>query len=411
MDASFSGPESETRLHRLVQAGIHISAEQSLDRVLQAVTDAACDVIGARFAALGILDFSGTELDRFVASGLSADQQRLIGEPPSGKGILGLLIANPVPLRLRDLRDHPRAHGFPPDHPPMTSFLGVPVTGRDGPIGNLYLTEKLDGAEFTEEDEAIAVILAAQAAVAVENATLYENGQHLIREVKSMQASRDRFFAMINHELRNALTAVYGWADLLLRKLGDQAPRAAREVHESAERTLALLNDVLDLSRLEAERLRPSVREIDVQRVITDALAAVEPAAAARAIELRTVGLNGTEPCETDPRRVHQILTNLLSNAVRHSPEGGRVTLRTDIGDRKLRFSVIDHGPGIPASQQANIFEAFNQAGARDERGTGLGLTLSKQLALMLGGDLRVESTVGKGSTFTLDIPRWFGKS
>src|SRR5262249_23259339 len=158
---------------------------------------------------------------------------------------------------------HPKSHGFPDHHPRMTSFLGVPIMGREGPIGNLYLTEKMGRAEFSDEDEAIAVMLAAQAAVAVENARLHEQSAALVKELKELQRSRDRFYAMINHELRNALTAVYGWSELWLRKAGPEKPLEAREVYESAERTLSLINDLLDLSRLDAALLKPNIRAGD----------------------------------------------------------------------------------------------------------------------------------------------------
>ncbi len=401
----------DARLQRLVEAGIRINAERSLDAVLQTVVDAARDVIGAKYAALGVLDLTGTELRRFVTSGVPTELADRIGDPPTGKGILGLLIFDPRPLRLRDLGSHAKAHGLPAHHPPMRSFLGVPIMGRKGPIGNLYLTEKRSQPEFSDEDEAIAVLLAASAAVALENATLYEDSQRLVHEVKAMQASRDRFFAMINHELRNALTAIYGWADLLLRKLGADSPRAAREVYESAERTLALLNDLLDLSRIEAERLRPTIRDTDASALVADAIATLEPTAALRGVVVKPEGTREPVACQTDPQRVRQILINLLSNAVRHTPDRGTVRVVLHVNDRQLRFDVVDRGPGIAAAEQSRIFEAFARAGTSDERGTGLGLTLSRQLALLLGGDLRVLSEVGVGSTFTLDVPRWFGRS
>lgn len=394
----------------MVEAGIRINAEHSLDAVLQAVVDAARDVIGARYAALGVLDVTRTHLERFFTSGVSPEQAERIGRPPSGKGVLGLLITDPRPLRLADIRKHPKAHGFPAHHPDMTTFLGVQIRGRRAVVGNLYLADKLGGGEFSEDDEAVAVLLAASAGVAVDNAVLHEETQRLLHEIRAVQASRDRFFAMINHEVRNALTAVYGWSDLLLRKLGAEPPRAAREVLESAERALTLLNDLLDLSRLEADRLRPTIRSGDARAFVRDALASLEPAATQQAVRLVTDGPAEEVPCETDPQRVRQILVNLLSNAVRHSPADGtvQVTLRAD--DRRLRFDVRDHGPGIPAAEQARIFEAFQRA-TSDERGTGLGLTLSRQLALLLGGDLRVLSEVGVGSTFTLEVPRWFGRT
>jgi signal transduction histidine kinase len=400
----------EERLRRLVEAGISINAERSLDGVLQAVVDAARDVIGARYAALGVIDATGTELTQFVTSGISRELREHIGVTPTGKGVLGLLLTDPHPVRVADVAAHPRAAGFPAHHPKMTSFLGVPIPGRNGVIGNLYVTEKLGGPEFTPEDESIAILLAASAAVALDNTRLYEESQHLLHEVRAVQSSRDRFFAMINHEVRNALTAVYGWSDLLLRKLGDDPPRAAREVFESAERALTLLNDMLDLSRLEADRLRPTIRAADARMLVRDAVASLEPAAAHRAVRLHTEGLDQEAPCETDPQRVRQILINLLSNAVRHSPPEDTVQVVLAADPRRLRFDVIDRGPGIAAAEQARIFEAFQRA-TSDERGTGLGLTLSRQLAILLGGDLRVISEVGVGSTFTLDIPRWYGRA
>ena len=398
------------RLRRLVQAGIRISAEHSLDAVLQVVVDAARDVVGAEYAALGVVDRGTSGLSRFVTSGIDPDQVALIGEPPRGRGILGLLISDPRPVRLADLRHHPKSHGVPPHHPPMTSFLGVPIKGRQGPIGNLYLTEKIGAAEFTDDDEAIAVLLAAQAAVALENATLYEEGARLLNEVRAIQSSRDRFFAMINHELRNALTAVYGWADLLQRKLGPDPPRAAREVYESSERTLSLVNDLLDLSRLDADRLRLSLRDADAAELVGDAVAALEPSAATRAVRIDTRRAGQPVTCRTDPQRVRQILINLLSNAVRLSPSNDTVTIRLDATDQRLRYEVTDHGPGIPPSEVAKIFEAFGRGASADERGTGLGLTLSRQLAALLGGELGVSSQPGAGATFFLDLPRWLGK-
>lgn len=388
------------RLERLVRAGIRISGQQALERVLGEVADSAREVIGARYAALGVLDPACSALTEFVTSGVAPDVHAAIGHLPTGKGILGLLISDPKPLRLRRLADHPQSSGFPPHHPPMESFLGVPIVGRAGPIGNLYLAEKIGADEFSDEDEAVAVLLAAQAAVAVENARLYN-------DLKIAQASRDRFFAMINHELRNALTAVYGWSQLLVRKEGENAPRAAQEVLESSERTLGLLNDLLDLSRLEASKLNAVLRAADARALVNEAVTMVEPAAHARDITIERIGLNGVLACETDTQRVRQILVNLLSNAIRHSPAGSPVTLTVEVSESQMAFAIRDRGEGIAREHLTHIFEAFARAGSSDERGTGLGLTLSRQLALLLGGNLSVDSELGKGATFTLDLPRW----
>jgi signal transduction histidine kinase len=166
--------EISDRMRALVDAGIAITSELSLDSLLQRIAEAATSLTGAQYAALGVLDASGVLLERFVTTGVDEETRTLIGDLPHGRGILGVLIRDATPLRLRDIGEDPRAVGFPPGHPPMRTFLGVPVSLRGIAYGNLYLTEKQGGGEFTEEDEEAVTLLATQAAVAVENARLYE---------------------------------------------------------------------------------------------------------------------------------------------------------------------------------------------------------------------------------------------
>jgi signal transduction histidine kinase len=403
-------PEPEriwSRIEKLSRAAIRITAQHELHRVLQEVADSARDVIGARYAALGIIDRGGKGLERFVTSGIPAEEHSRIGELPQGKGLLGLLVQDPRPVRVADLSKHPEAFGFPANHPGMKSFLGVPILGREVPLGNLYLSEKIGATEFSEEDEAVVVLLAGHAAVAVENARRYEQEAGLLRELKSMQQSRDRFYAMINHELRNALTAVYGWADLLVRKAGHNPPRAAVEVRESAEQTLGLLEDLLQLSRLDADKLHPLIQSADLLEVVRDAVRSVEPAAERKGVQISIKGVSEPVECHTDPQRVRQILINLLTNAVRHSPETEGIALSVRATDESMQLDVVDRGEGIAAEEQATIFEAFESGSNRRERGTGLGLALSRQLARLLGGDLTVQSQLGQGARFTLKLPRY----
>jgi signal transduction histidine kinase len=172
-----SSPSSVTtldaeRLWELIQAGRGLVAALDLESVISELLGVARRVTGARYAALGVLDERRQELERFITSGIDSDRHRAIGDLPRGRGILGLLIQDPQPLRLRDIGEHPRSYGFPPGHPPMHSFLGVPILIGNEAFGNLYLTDKADG-EFTEADEQAAVILASSAAIAVENARLY----------------------------------------------------------------------------------------------------------------------------------------------------------------------------------------------------------------------------------------------
>ncbi|HUL71346.1 MAG TPA: GAF domain-containing protein, partial [Gemmatimonadales bacterium] len=252
------------RLERLVTAGPELTTEPSLVGVLQRAADIAREVLQGSYAAVGMLAADGRTLDSFTTSGLTPEQHARIGPPPKGHGILALVIREGRIVRLPDLARHAESVGVPANHPPMHSFLGVPILGRHGILGDLYVTEKIGGPEFTEEDEHLAILLAAKTAAAIENARLHEDSARLLEEVQQLQRSRERFFAMVNHELRNSLAAVYGWAEMLVRKKDPSTvPRAAFEVLESAEQAMGLISDLLDLSRLDEDRLKPDIKEID----------------------------------------------------------------------------------------------------------------------------------------------------
>jgi signal transduction histidine kinase len=174
------------RLRVLVETGIAINSELSLEGVLERIVEAAAQVTEARYAALGLIDRAGTGLERFITYGISDEVRTEIGNPPHGRGILGVLIRDARPLRLHEISQDPRSVGFPPGHPPMSTFLGVPIRLRGAAYGNLYLTEKVGGGDFTDEDEELLTLLAAQAAVAVENARLYESATSWSQQLESL---------------------------------------------------------------------------------------------------------------------------------------------------------------------------------------------------------------------------------
>ena len=178
--------EGTDRLRVLVETGIAINSELALDGVLERIVEAAARVTDAQYAALGVIDRAGTGLERFVTYGMTDEVKNRIGDPPHGRGILGVLIRDARNLRLHDLSEHPRSVGFPPGHPPMHTFLGVPILLRGVAYGNLYLTEKDGRDDFTDDDEALVSLLAAQAAVAVENARLYESATSWSRQLESL---------------------------------------------------------------------------------------------------------------------------------------------------------------------------------------------------------------------------------
>src|SRR5215475_1867387 len=213
----------EERLRALLDAGVAITSELSLDALLQRLIEKAVELTDAHYGALGVIGPSGSALERFVTTGIDEETRRAIGDPPRGRGILGALIRDATALRLHDIVDDPRSVGFPSNHPPMHTFLGVPILLRGVAYGNLYLTEKAGGGDFTDLDEELVTLLAGQAAVAIENARLYEASTRWSRQLQSL------------NEIGNALAT-----ETELEKLLDLVVRRLRELLEARVVALAL---------------------------------------------------------------------------------------------------------------------------------------------------------------------------
>jgi len=395
-----------SRLERLIEAAPGLISELHLESVLQRVADLAADVIGARYAAVGLLAPDGRTLETFTTHGMSAEEIARMDHHPRGHGVLGLVIHKGHSVRLADLAKHPASHGLPPHHPQMRTFLGVPIVGKRGVVGDLYLTEKVGGDEFTEEDEHIAQLLASKAAAAIENARLHEESARLLEEVQQLHRSRERFFAMVNHELRNSLAAVYGWAEMLVRRKDPATvPRAAFEVLDSAEQAISLINDLLDLSRLDEDRLKPVIRDVECGSVVRQAMSRVTPAADGKSVRLMADLPTEVPICRTDPHRVEQILVNLLGNAIRHTPAGSSVQVDLSEEGRSVVFRIRDEGPGVPPEDLERVFDVYQTKAGEEGKGSGLGLPLSRRLARLLGGELSAVSHNGGGGCFVLQLP------
>jgi signal transduction histidine kinase len=234
-------PPIEPRLRALLEAGMALSSELSLDSLLQRLTELAAELTGARYAALGVVDPSGSRLERFITHGIDDDARAAIGDPPHGRGILGALIHDARPLRLHAITDDTRSVGFPPNHPPMTTFLGVPVMLRGVGYGNLYLTEKSDGEDFTEADQELVGVLASQAAVAIENARLFEASTRWSRQLESLievsgalsrETDVDVLLELIAHRLQELLEARLV---TVARPAGEEELRIVTAAGEGAE--------------------------------------------------------------------------------------------------------------------------------------------------------------------------------
>jgi signal transduction histidine kinase len=245
---------NENRLRALVETGVAITSELSLEALLQRLVESASELTGARYAALGVIDPSGSALERFLTTGIDEETQAAIGDLPRGRGILGVLIRDATPLRLHNIADDPRSVGFPPNHPTMHSFLGVPIHLRGVAYGNLYLTEKADGEDFTEEDQEIVELLAGQAAVAIENARLYEAATGWSKQLESLnevgnalatETDLDRLLDLVARRLRELLDArlvtvlLPSGADELrfAAVAGDRAELAGTTITQSTSKT------------------------------------------------------------------------------------------------------------------------------------------------------------------------------
>ena len=305
---------TETRLRALLEAVATFSSELSLDTLLQRLVEIVAELTGARYAALGVIDRSGSQLERFLTTGLDEETRRAIGDLPRGRGILGVLIRDAQPLRLHDLAEDPRSVGFPPGHPPMRSFLGVPILLRGVAYGNLYLTEK-DGGDFTAEDEELVKLLAAQAAVAIENARLYESTALWSRQLESLievgnalatETDVDRQLDLVARRLRELLDARL--VTLLLPTGADELRFvvAAGEVPpdlvgETMSRSSSKSGRVLDRQR--SETVDSVLEDPEVNREVTRRLAARTGLWVPLLVHDRAIGVIGVyDKLGPDPR-------------------------------------------------------------------------------------------------------------
>ena len=294
----------------------------------------------------------------------------------------------------------------------MRAGLGVPLSLFGESFGALVIGYRED-YRVTRQDTRLAVTLARHAAVAISNAQLHRAVEDRSRELegayeqlRELSSVKERFFNTVSHELRTPISAVKGYSDLLLDGVAGPLPEKAQRYVErsraAALTLLGLINDLLDFAKLDAGRVEVMAEPCTLREILDDAFAVVEPQAAAKKLRLRAEPGEGSPILNTDAKRVKQILTNLLSNAVKFTAEG-EVVLAARSDQDWMELRVADTGRGIPPEHLDRVFEEFAQVPGSE--GTGLGLPISRKLARLLGGDLRVESEVGVGSTFILRLP------
>ncbi|MBW3572095.1 MAG: response regulator [Gemmatimonadetes bacterium] len=283
------------------------------------------------------------------------------------------------------------------------SAMVVPLRAGDRAIGGITLVAAESGRRFDADDLALAQELATRAALAVENARLFAQAQAATR-------ARDEMLAVVAHDLRNPLSTISLGTELLLDTTADDAAHAFHRRHlgtvkRSAERMNRLIQDLLDVTRVAGGKMALTSQDEDLSLLLAEAAAMLRPLAEARGIAFTTRGTKGLPRLRVDGARLMQVISNLVGNAIKFTPEGGRVTLSATLEESELRIAVIDTGSGIPAEALPHVFGRFWQADDADRRGLGLGLAIARGIVEAHGGRIWVESEPGQGSIFQFTLP------
>jgi PAS domain S-box-containing protein len=424
--------EESRVLQVLNDTHIVIAAQLELDALVQTVTDAGRELCGAAIGAFfyNVTDASGESYLLYALSGISSERFAQLGLPRNTPVFNATFHGESV-VRSGDITSDPRYgtmaphFGMPSGHPPVRSYLAVPVVSRAGAvIGGLFFGHP-DAEVFTERHERLVVGIAAQAATAIDNARLYEASQAAARERTTLleserhartQAERssqmkDEFLSTLSHELRTPLSAILGWTRVLRHasRTETDLKKGLDTIERNARMQTQLIEDLLDMSRISSGKVRLDVQHVEPAAIVEAAIETLKPAAEARGIRVTTEFDPRVGPVAADPARLQQVLWNLLSNAIKFTPAGGGVVVRLARTSTSVEISVADTGVGIDAEFLPHVFERFRQADASTTRrysGLGLGLSIVKSLVELHGGTVRAQSDgPGTGATFTLELP------
>jgi signal transduction histidine kinase len=368
---------------RLIEAGMVLASELALDAVLQRIVELAVDLTDARYGALGVLTQDGSRIEDFITVGITDEERARLGDPPTGHGLLGVLIRDAQPIRIPDISADPRSVGFPPNHPPMRSLLGVPITGRGRVFGDLYVTDKQHADAFDDEDERILVILATQAAVAVENARLYEETQRHASELRRLEVLEDR--ERIAKELHDGVIQSLFAVGMSLQGLAtmatdDESTRRLEAAVEDVDRAIRDLRNYIF-------GLRPGIL---ADRQLDQALKELAAEFGTRSHVVTVVDVDGEVAAELSSRAsdVVQLVREALSNVGRH---GEATTCRVSLfrGPSGAMLEIDDDGRGFDV----------------DVTTWGMGLNNLRGRVESLGGSFRITSVLGEGTTVRLELP------
>jgi signal transduction histidine kinase len=361
-------------VQRLLDAINVVGSDLSLPIVLRRIAESARELVGARYAALGVIG-DDRQLSEFITVGIDPETYAAIGDLPEGHGILGLLIVDPKPLRLRDLTTHPQSYGFPPNHPPMRSFLGVPIRVRNEVFGNLYLCEKEGAEEFNEVDEHLAVALASAAGIAVDNARLVERVEQLAVVEDRGRIARDLHDKVIQRLFATGLELQAMLPSDAQRDLDKRIAQSAAQLDE----TIGEIRN--SIFAIEAPRERGLRVDIFAQVDSVRESLGFDP-------ELRFEGLVDSLVSEKVAEHLLSVLREALSNVAQHA-NASRLDILVQVGNKTgLLLRVVDNGRGLPSSPTP-----------------GRGLRNLEDRAKTLGGSFTSSSAPGGGTVIEWRVP------
>ena len=429
--------ENEAALQRkvvvtrtLYEIGQEITAQVAFEPILQLIVERARELLHAEMSLLALRQEGSDTFERKAYSGTVPEALAGVRGFRPGEGLGGRVAATGMPIVVGDYVEEY------PDSPfleivkeaDVRSGVAVPLKARDVVIGVLYVRSRAPH-QFGAEDQQLLSALADQAALAIEQARLYESTKRHAEELEqrveertqALQAAnlqleaasrhKSQFLANMSHELRTPLNAILGYAELILDEIYGEVPETIRDVLERVDKSgrhlLGLINDVLDLSKIEAGELILSLNDYSMKEVAQTVFTAVESLAAEKKLTLKVAVAPDLSPGIGDERRIVQVLLNLVGNAIKFT-EVGEVRIQAQASDGAFLVSVSDTGSGIALGDQQKIFEEFQQIDdsiTKTKSGTGLGLAIAKRIIEMHGGRIWVESTPGQGSTFWFTVP------
>lgn len=400
----------QQQLLRLVELSMILNSTLDLDELLQTITATATELLDCEASSILLYDEKNPRLYFAAATGSNPEKLAEIPVPMEGS-IAGTIFRTNQPLILNDVEQDPRHYTQVSDQIKFQAktLLGVPMPIKDRTVGVLEALNKRDGV-FTDRDVAILSVTAAHAAIAINNARLLKATQQALEKVKETNSIKSHFLALASHELRTPLGIIIGYATFLQEEAKGELSDHAQQVLNAAAQMRSLLDQMNNLTLLQADEMEMKSQKISIQDILNFASDEIIYSAARRSLTLTYAFRDDPIYVNVDPEKTTLAFVNLLNNAIRFSPEGSQIVLGAVEQGKNVLAWVQDHGIGIPTDKLQKVFEEFYQIEPPNTRrygGLGIGLTIARGIIEIQGGKLTAESEgPGKGATFKVVLPK-----